>query len=50
MEIIQDIKKKVGNDFPIIVKINANDYVEGGVTLEDVKVTQGNYCPALSAI
>ena len=38
-EIILDIKKKAGDDFPVLVKLNINDYVEGGVVPEDACIT-----------
>jgi 2,4-dienoyl-CoA reductase-like NADH-dependent reductase (Old Yellow Enzyme family)/thioredoxin reductase len=41
LEIIRDIKKKAGADFPVIVKININDHVEGATTPEDAMVTAG---------
>ncbi|MFC2018192.1 NADH:flavin oxidoreductase, partial [Chloroflexota bacterium] len=34
-EIFQDIKKKAGNDFDIICRISASQFMEGGYTLED---------------
>jgi 2,4-dienoyl-CoA reductase-like NADH-dependent reductase (Old Yellow Enzyme family)/thioredoxin reductase len=37
LEIIQRIKKKVGGDFPIICRINGDDYFQGGLTLADAK-------------
>jgi len=33
--VIAAVKGAVGEDFPIIVRINAKDYVEGGLELED---------------
>jgi len=39
LEIIQDIRKKVGSDYPIFLKMNINDYVEGGITPEEAKLT-----------
>jgi len=38
-EVIKDIKKKAGNDFPVLVKFNTHDYVEGGVVPEDACIT-----------
>jgi 2,4-dienoyl-CoA reductase-like NADH-dependent reductase (Old Yellow Enzyme family)/thioredoxin reductase len=38
-EVIMDIKKKAGEDFPVTVKINTHDYVEGGVVPEDACIT-----------
>ncbi|MFA5374941.1 MAG: FAD-dependent oxidoreductase [Dehalococcoidia bacterium] len=37
MEIIADCKKKAGDDYPIIVRISAEDFMEGGNKLEDTK-------------
>ncbi|MFA5367126.1 MAG: NADH:flavin oxidoreductase, partial [Dehalococcoidia bacterium] len=37
MEIIEDCKKKAGDDYPIIVRISAEDFMEGGNKLEDTK-------------
>ena len=34
--IVERIKEKVGRDFPILVRINGSDDVEGGVTLDEV--------------
>ena len=38
-EIILDVKKKAGEDFPVLVKLNINDYVEGGVVPKDACIT-----------
>jgi 2,4-dienoyl-CoA reductase-like NADH-dependent reductase (Old Yellow Enzyme family)/thioredoxin reductase len=37
IEIIEDIKTKTQPEYPIGVRINGEDYVEGGWTLEDAK-------------
>lgn len=34
-EVIAATRKKVGQDFPIIVRLNGSDYWEGGITTED---------------
>ncbi|MEJ2266237.1 MAG: FAD-dependent oxidoreductase [Anaerolineales bacterium] len=34
-EVITAVREQVGSDFPIIVRLNAEDYVEGGLTIED---------------
>jgi 2,4-dienoyl-CoA reductase-like NADH-dependent reductase (Old Yellow Enzyme family)/thioredoxin reductase len=34
-EVIDDIKEKTADDFPLGIRINGNDYVDGGWTLED---------------
>jgi len=38
LEIIADIRKKVGPDYPILVRVTCTDYEEGGITIEDTKV------------
>lgn len=37
LEIIKSVREAVGEDFPILVRLGACDYVEGGNTLEDAK-------------
>ena len=34
-QIIQGVRKAVGPDYPIIIRMNGSDHVEGGITLED---------------
>jgi len=34
-EIMENVKKKAGGDFPVGVRINGNDYIRDGWTLED---------------
>lgn len=41
LEIIRDIKKKAGPEFPVLVKLNIHDYVEGGITPDEAKLTAG---------
>ena len=33
-QVIAAVRQQVGSDFPIVVRLNANDYVEGGLTIE----------------
>jgi 2,4-dienoyl-CoA reductase-like NADH-dependent reductase (Old Yellow Enzyme family)/thioredoxin reductase len=35
-QVIAAVRRQVGSSFPIIVRLNATDYVEGGLLLEDV--------------
>nr|MDJ0887583.1 FAD-dependent oxidoreductase [Desulfobacterales bacterium] len=35
LELLQDIKIKAGADFPVGIRINGDDYIAGGWTLED---------------
>ncbi len=36
-EVMDDIKKKTAEDYPLGIRLNGNDYVEGGWTLKDSK-------------
>ena len=36
-EVMDDIKKKTADDYPLGIRINGNDYVEGGWTITDAK-------------
>ena len=38
VEIIKNIRKKLGNQFPIIYKISAEEYIAGGTTIEDSQI------------
>lgn len=35
LEVVAGIRKGLGRDFPLLVKLNSQDYVENGLTLED---------------
>lgn len=35
-EVIKEIKKRCGQDYPVTIRMNGSDYIEGGNTLEDV--------------
>lgn len=35
MEVYHCVRRKVGNDYPVMIKLNAADFVEGGLILED---------------
>ncbi|MBU3190040.1 NADH:flavin oxidoreductase [Clostridium bowmanii] len=37
LEIIKAVREAVGNDFPILLRLGASDYMEGGSTIEDSK-------------
>jgi len=37
IEIIEAVKSLVGTDFPIIVRLSAEDFIPGGLTIEDIK-------------
>jgi len=34
-QVIAAVRNQVESDFPIVIRLNANDYVEGGLTFED---------------
>lgn len=38
LEVIANIRSKVGTDFPLIYRMSVNEFVEGGLTTEDSKV------------
>lgn len=38
LEIIKAVREAVGEDFPILLRLGASDYMEGGLTIEDSKV------------
>ena len=35
VELIREMKRSAGDDFPICVRLSADDYVEGGITLDE---------------
>ncbi|MDH5419214.1 MAG: FAD-dependent oxidoreductase [Candidatus Bathyarchaeota archaeon] len=37
LEILKFARDKVGNNYPILCRINGEDYIEGGLTLEETK-------------
>lgn len=38
LEIIEAVKEAVGKDFPILLRLGACDYMDGGITIEDSKI------------
>jgi len=36
IEVYEEIRHRVGNDFPIMVKINSEDFLEGGFTIDEM--------------
>lgn len=38
LEVIKAIKEAVGEDFPVLLRLGACDYIEGGTTIEDSKI------------
>jgi len=37
LEILERTRDKVGSDYPILCRINGDDYIEGGLTLEETR-------------
>ncbi len=37
LEVISAVKRKVGEEFPVLVRINGNDLMEGGIGREDMR-------------
>jgi 2,4-dienoyl-CoA reductase-like NADH-dependent reductase (Old Yellow Enzyme family) len=35
VEVVQGIRKRVGQDYPVLIKMNCRDFLEGGLELED---------------
>jgi 2,4-dienoyl-CoA reductase-like NADH-dependent reductase (Old Yellow Enzyme family) len=35
LDVIEAIRRRVGRDYPLLIKMNARDYLEGGLELED---------------
>ena len=35
LEVLQAVRKTVGRDYPVLVKLNSQDFLENGLTLED---------------
>ena len=38
IEVITEVRKTVGTDFPIVFRISGSDFLEGGLTLNDIKM------------
>jgi len=36
LEVVVEVRQVVGNDFPVAYRISADEYVEGGLTIDDV--------------
>lgn len=43
LEIIEEARKVVGEDFPILLRLGASDYTEGGTTIEDSKIASREF-------
>jgi NADPH2 dehydrogenase len=38
LEVIKAVREAVGGDFPILLRLGASDYIEGGTTIDDSKL------------
>ncbi|KUO51088.1 MAG: NADH oxidase [Desulfitibacter sp. BRH_c19] len=38
LEVIEEIRRTVGTDFPIFLRLGASDFIDGGVTIEDSQI------------
>lgn len=36
LEVLGSVRKAVGNDYPVLIKINSQDYLDGGLTVEEM--------------
>jgi 2,4-dienoyl-CoA reductase-like NADH-dependent reductase (Old Yellow Enzyme family) len=36
LDVLKSIRKAVGKQYPILIKINSEDFLDGGVTIEDM--------------
>lgn len=43
LEIIQAVRETVGEDFPVLLRLGASDYMEGGITIEESKVAAAEF-------
>lgn len=37
LEILDEVRSRVGNDYPVLIKLNAADFIENGATFEDCR-------------
>jgi 2,4-dienoyl-CoA reductase-like NADH-dependent reductase (Old Yellow Enzyme family) len=51
LEILGQIKSMLGNDFPVLIKMNSQDFIDGGLTIEDMlqiaQLLEGNGIDAI---
>ena len=36
LEVYQSVRESVGNDYPVTIKLNSEDFLEGGLTMEEM--------------
>lgn len=43
LDVIKSVREAVGNDFPVLLRFGASDYMEGGSTVEDAKLAAAEF-------
>ncbi len=43
LAVIESVRENVGEDYPLLLRLGASDYMEGGATIEDSKVAAGEF-------
>jgi len=38
LEVLESVRKSVGEDFPVLLRISAEEFIKGGYTVEDIQV------------
>ena len=41
VQVLKAVRKTVGPDFPVLIKLNSEDFLPGGLTVEDMLTTAG---------
>lgn len=36
LEVLQSVRKAVGDDYPVLIKLNSEDFIEGGLSVDDM--------------
>jgi 2,4-dienoyl-CoA reductase-like NADH-dependent reductase (Old Yellow Enzyme family) len=43
LDVIRAVRETVGNNYPILLRFGASDYMEGGVTIDDAKIAAAEF-------
>ena len=46
VEVLQEVRRRVGDDFPISLRLSAEEFIKGGYTVEDLKPLLPNFVKA----
>lgn len=46
LDIIKAVRDAVGDDFPILLRLGASDYIDGGTTIEDSRIAAAEFVKA----